>query len=111
MRLPNAEEAIIEEKKIRDYLLSFSHPIGRFKAAIFLHLGYNSENWRQLEIDFREQHLPCEAEEIGTNRYGTKYKIEAPLKGPNGKAIEMTSIWVIEDGEDRPRLVTVYPGG
>ena len=35
MRLPNAELAIIDPKKIRDYLLSSVHPVGRFKAHFF----------------------------------------------------------------------------
>jgi len=30
--LPNADEAVIEPAKLRDYLLSTTHPLGRFKA-------------------------------------------------------------------------------
>lgn len=42
MALPNAELACIEPEKIRDYLLSPTHPIGRFKAMVFTTaLGYN----------------------------------------------------------------------
>jgi hypothetical protein len=33
--LPNSERAIVDEAKVRDYLLSPSHPVGRFKAAFF----------------------------------------------------------------------------
>jgi len=36
MRLPGV--AVVDEAKVRDYLLSDSHPIGRFKAAFFLAL-------------------------------------------------------------------------
>jgi hypothetical protein len=56
--IPNADRAVIEPTKLHDYLLSRTHPIGRFKAAFFQALGYSSEDWRQLEADLRSQHLP-----------------------------------------------------
>lgn len=92
MRLPHAEEAVIEERKLRDYLLSPTHPIGRFKAAFFAQLGYARERWEELERDLREQHLREEAEEIGRTRYGKKYLIRAPLEGPSGKRAGVISI-------------------
>ena len=46
--LPNAATAVIEPSKIRDYLLSSSHPIGRFKAVVFTALGYSQEDWPRL---------------------------------------------------------------
>lgn len=51
--LPGAERAVIEAAKLRDYLLSPSHPIGRFKAAFFVPLGYSQEAWRTLAADLR----------------------------------------------------------
>ncbi len=108
-RIPRADEALIEPPKLRDYLLSPSHPIGRFKAVFFRGLGYTQEEWQRLEQDLREQHLPQEAEVVGTSEHGTKYKIEAPLVGPNGKRVELISIWFIRKGEERPRFVTAYP--
>ncbi len=53
MRLPNAEKAVIDAEKLRDYLLSPSHPVGRFKAVFFASLGYNQGNWQQFETDLR----------------------------------------------------------
>ena len=58
MRIPNADRAVIEAVKLHGYLLSRIHPIGRFKATFFCALGYSSEEWRQLETDLRNQHLP-----------------------------------------------------
>lgn len=51
MLIPNADRAVIESAKLQAYLLSRTHPIGRFKAAFFQALGYSSEYWRQLEAD------------------------------------------------------------
>jgi len=42
---------------LREYGGPRSHPVGRFKAPVFHALGYSSENWRQLEVDLRTQHL------------------------------------------------------
>ena len=35
MSLPNLDRAVIDPAKVRDYLLSDVHPVGRFKAAFF----------------------------------------------------------------------------
>lgn len=36
MRIPNADRAVIEPAKLRGYVLSRSHPVGRFKAAFLV---------------------------------------------------------------------------
>ena len=48
MVLPNADSAFIEPEKVRDYLLSPTHPVGRFKAHYFVALGYRVERWELL---------------------------------------------------------------
>jgi hypothetical protein len=53
MRLPAAQLAIVEAAKIRDYLLSLEHPVGRYKASFFTALGYTREDWQRLEAAFR----------------------------------------------------------
>jgi hypothetical protein len=50
MKLSAAERAVIESAKIRDYLLSTAHPVGRFKSLFFASLGYTSANWRRLDV-------------------------------------------------------------
>jgi hypothetical protein len=45
MKLPNAQKAIVDEKKVREYLLSPSHPVGRFKAKFFGSIGFPPEAW------------------------------------------------------------------
>jgi hypothetical protein len=40
MKLPNAENVIIPQRKIVDYLLSPTHRVGRSKADFFTHFGY-----------------------------------------------------------------------
>jgi hypothetical protein len=110
-RLPNCEKAFIDPTKIRDYILSFEHPIGRFKAALSQNMGYTHENWEQFVSDIKKYHLPMEAEPIGKTKYGQKYKMTGIIQGPNGKIMMFRSIWIILNGEDTPRFITIYPEG
>lgn len=64
MRIINAEKAIIEAEKLRSYVLSPLHLIGRFKAAFFRELGYSVENWNVFEQHLREQILPLNAVQV-----------------------------------------------
>jgi hypothetical protein len=45
MVLSGAEHAVVDAAKIRDYLLSHAHPIGRFKGVFFEALGYVHSDW------------------------------------------------------------------
>ena len=111
MKLPNADQAIISQEKLRDYLTSTTHPIGRFKASFFRRLGYTEQNWQSLDEDLRTQHLSHDAEESMPSHYGRKFTITAILRGPAGEEASVTSVWVIRSDEDVPRFVTAYPGG
>ena len=110
MTLPNAERAIIDPLKLHGYLLSQSHPLGRFKAKFFRKLGYSSERWHALEKDLRNQHLPEPARLVTSTQHGAKYEIRAMLKGPNGTTAQVVSVWMIRLGDNTPRFVTAYPG-
>ena len=111
MRLPNVDNALIDPEKLRDYVLSPLHPLGRFKAVFFSSLGYTQVNWRQFEADLRRQHLTKDAVLRQETSYGKKYEIHGKIKGPAGKSKEVVSIWIILVDEKVPRFVTAYPGG
>jgi hypothetical protein len=108
--LPNAETAAIDPAKLRDYLLSTEHPIGRFKARFFGALGFSASRWQELESALRTQHLTQEAEPAAVVSGGEKFTIRAILIGPNGQSASVVSIWFIRTGETIPRFVTAYPG-
>lgn len=65
MLLPKADEAVIDPAKIRDYLLSPEHPVGRFKARFFAALGFRRDRWEELASALRTQHLTQEATSTG----------------------------------------------
>lgn len=108
MVLPNSSKAVIAPEKLRDYLLSPMHPIGRYKALFFRTLGYDQTSWQQLETDPRSL-ASRPAEPLESTEYGTKYAIIAPLAGPNGRMAEIVTVWIIFAGEDALRFVTAYP--
>ena len=109
MRLPNAEQAIIDPQKLHGYLLSPTHPVGRFKARFFSALGYTAERWQEFETDLRAQHLPQDAELSETLPAGNLFTIRAILKARNGQSAIVLSVWFVPAG-GLPRFVTAYPG-
>ena len=111
MQIPNADRAIIDPAKLHGYLLSRSHPVGRFKAAFFLALGYSTEDWRRLEADLRSQHLSKDATAEARTSHGQKYAIHGTLVGPSGSSAGVVSVWFVRPGEEFPRFVTAYPEG
>ena len=61
MKLPNAERAVVEREKIADYLLNPEHPDNGGKAAFFLALGYNRDDWPSLPAALRRLAVATEA--------------------------------------------------
>jgi len=110
VKLRNADRAIVDATKLHGYLLSATHSVGRFKAKFFRRLGYDAVHWRRFDTDLRGQHLPEDARLVDSTVYGRKYEIRAILKGPNGRAAGVVSIWFVRTGEDFPRFVNAYPG-
>src|SRR4051812_11782797 len=110
MKVPNQRSAQIDPTKIRDYLLSQLHPIGRFKSAFFIALGYSQEAWQQLDADLRAHLQAHEIVQTQRNAFGLKYIVSGNLFGPSGAVADLTSVWIVLDGENFPRFVTAYPG-
>lgn len=105
----NYEKATIDPLKLKNYVLSTTHPIGRFKAVLFQQMGYTAESWEQFAEDIRMQHLALDAKPGEKTKYGQKYIICGDMKGSSGKVVRLKSIWIIETGEDFPRFITIYP--
>jgi hypothetical protein len=108
VKLPNIESAMILPEKLRDYVLSPNHSIGRYQAAFVRSLGYDQDSWETLESDFRSL-LTGDAKLIEVTEYGRKYRILGSITGPNGRSANIVTVWIILAGEDVPRFVTAYP--
>jgi hypothetical protein len=110
VKLPAAERALIEPAKVRDYLLSREHPVGRFKAVFFESLGYSPDAWQRLEADLRALAVAEEAILGERTKYGQKYEVRGTLNGPSGRPASLVTAWIVRWGEDAPRFVTAFPG-
>jgi len=104
----DAAAAIVPAEKLRDYLLSSVHPIGRYKSAFFRSLGYTQEQWHVLERDLRAV-LSNEAQVSGATEYGQKFTVRGVPSGPNARSAGIVSVWIILVKETAPRFVTAYP--
>lgn len=98
-------------KRLQAYLLSQTHPVGRFKARFFAALGYSAERWQEFEADLRAQHLSQDATPGEIMPEGQLFTIRAILKGPNAQSAVVLSVWFIAAVGGVPRFVTAYPGG
>ena len=107
--LPNAAQSIVEPAKVRDYLLSTAHPVGRFKAVVFVALGYSAENWQLLADDLLVLARSEPAREGQSSPYGQKYEVSGKLTGPNGRSATVTTVWMLKPDESAPRFVTAFP--
>ena len=90
--LPNAENVIIEAEKLSGYILSSTHPLGRYKAAFFARLGYSSENWEEFEHKLRDLVKTQDAVEVEESEYGRKYIVEGLLASPSGVSVKILTV-------------------
>jgi hypothetical protein len=110
VKIPGAERSVVEPAKVRDYLLSPSHPVGRFKAQFFVGLGYAQESWAVLAADIRRHAVDGVAQEGDASPYGRKFEVRGTLVGPSGRGSTVISVWIILHGADSPRFITAFPG-
>lgn len=108
MKLPNAERAIIDPRKVMDYCLSPDHDDGKNKAFVFQEvLGLTLADAHLLLDALRHAAANDEAVIGKRDRYGQRYVLDFEFSGPTGSA-KIRSAWIIRNGEDVPRLVTCY---
>lgn len=108
MQIPGADRAIIEPAKVRDYLLSREHPIGRFKARVFATAGFRSDNWADLQRALQAVARSEDAVLVRSEGHGQYFEVRAILQGPEG-TLPVLTVWILRTGELVPRFVTAYP--
>jgi hypothetical protein len=109
MTLPNADRATIDPAKVRDYLLSVAHPVGRFKAVFFTALGYSTDRWELLRDDLLDLARTAVASAGQQGHYGQKFELDGILTGPSGRSATVRTVWIVRVDEQTPRLVTAFP--
>ncbi len=109
MKLPNSKKAIIPKEKLTDYLLSETHATGKFKARFFRNLGFDETNVDLFEKSMRKLAQSNDVKEEFSSPYGKKYVVDGEIDTPSGKPIMVRTVWIIEEGQKRPRFITIYP--
>ena len=107
-RIPGAERATIDSRKLTVFLLSPSHPKGRERARFFARLGYTRENWEELR-DLILAELPRVAgRRRRTTRWGKEWEAIVRIEG-SGYEAALVAGWQKRDPDDSPRFLTAYP--
>jgi filamentous hemagglutinin len=100
---------VIDERKVRDYLLNPLHARGGHKARMFAAaLGHQRADFQDLIVQIRSGILVCQAERIGAIPYGERFRVDVPVAGRDRSALVRT-LWIYRMGEDVPRLTSAYP--
>lgn len=108
MKLPNAERAVIDLAKLRDYSLNPAHPEGKHKARVLAAtLGYTADDAEKLREIILGAVLEHEATEGSSDEHGARYRVDFQTQGKRGVAMIRTA-WIIDRGETIPRLVSCY---
>lgn len=109
MKLPNSDQALIEKKKILDYILNKSHPDNGGKSAFFIKLGFSRNDWQAMAAALHKYAETAEVSKRIESQHGIKYILDGRIISPTGKTAMIRSIWIVDGGRNIPRLVTVYP--
>ncbi len=109
MKLPRGDLAEVDSRKVREYLLSETHPIGRSKARFFRGAGFDEANGDVLVAALLYIARTHEVIETSVTVHGVKYALAGNVESPTGRQIRVRTIWIVDRGYDRPRFVTAYP--
>lgn len=105
MKLP--EGVVIPRDKLLRYLLlpRDANDKSRFLASA----GYILANWQVLERDLRQLTRNHEVSDKETSPFGIKYEVRGTLVGPNGRTLDVVTVWIKLGATGETRLVTLFP--
>lgn len=107
-KLPNAENAVVERRKLRDYCLSPDHPRGKHKARVFASaLGLTAADSEQLRRMLLDAAVSEAAVPTAEDEYGQRYLLDFKVRSERGSAT-LRSGWIVRSGEDFPRMTSCW---
>lgn len=108
MKLPKAEHAVVDIVKLRDYVLSQSHPRGRHKARVFLAaLGITAADAEELRIALLDSARFGDAIPGVPDGFGARYTIDFELVRSTKRA-RVRGSWIVRLDDGLPRLTSCY---
>lgn len=109
MLIPNAKNAVVDIRKLRDYCLNLEHDDGKHKARLFSSImgmtTDDAEELRQILLEVVKTH---EARLGRQDEFGQRYTLDFSIEWQNRNAT-LRSGWIIERGSEIPKLTTCYP--
>ena len=108
-QLPDRDRAQVDDAKIRDYLLSLTHPDGRSKALFFMRFGFHAEKPLALAEALLDIARRNEVVSVARSKYGVRYTVDGPLRAPDGRSPMVRTVWIVTPGAKGPRLITAHP--
>ncbi len=107
---PDFNKAKVDAKnKLAGYALNPDHPVGKHKARVFKSArGFSRDDAAELERQILEKVGSCPAVRGKTDEYGTRYTVDIPIQGRNGRTVTVETGWIVRSGESTPNLVTAF---
>jgi uncharacterized protein DUF6883 len=109
MKLPNAENAVVDREKITEYLLNPFHRYGASKARFFGAFGFVAEEWWTFAEALREHARNHDVTKMRETGFGPRFEVDGTLFTPDGRRPRVRPVWQLDRGEVAPRLITAYP--
>jgi hypothetical protein len=106
-KLPNLDKLVVEEAKIKAYLLSETNSDGKYD--FYIAFGFTPERWETLKTARIRHAITHDVKQTLETPHGIKYIIEGELQAPDGRTPQVRAVWIVDTGKDAPRLVTAYP--
>jgi hypothetical protein len=108
VKLPNADKAVIEIAKLRDYCLNPDHYRGRHKARVFASaLALTADDSEELRDAVLEAILTGDTVAGESDQFGQRYAVDFAMARADHIAT-VRSTWIIRTGEDFPRLTSCF---
>ncbi|WOB49165.1 hemagglutinin repeat-containing protein [Xanthomonas hydrangeae] len=106
--LVGANRAVIDPRKLTEYALDPSHPVGGNKARVFESvLGFTKNNSDMLMSQIKGGIMNNTPVPGKVDQYGVRFTVDIPVVGPKGSGI-VRSGWIYRPGSDTPELTTIF---
>ncbi len=109
MKIPNNSLSFVADNKITDYLLSDIHEIGKHKADFFKRFGFDISDVETFKGSLIQHSIDREIEKTKDSDFGVKYELKCEIKTPDERNPCIVTVWIVENEQEVPKLVTAYP--
>ena len=110
MKLPNAENALVEDAKLLGYLLNHDHPHGTHKARYLGRFGFSSGNLDAARSALLRHGRSYDVARVVQTGYGPRYAVDGVPETPDQRDPYVRTVWqmdsrVCETGRSGDQLI------